>query len=195
MKSLALFAGALLGASPAWAATADYAPLPPPPVVNPDAVPMPDIQFAATGPDQKDFDKYFFFHRQQTDFATAYADIRECDQYVRGLPGAGTGLSNAFSTGMMTQFGMAGGVAGSIIGGIIAAEVAAAEQRKLRRRTLMTCMGFKEYRAYGLPKEKWELFNFEETRAPKDEGQRQYYLQMQAKAASGPQPSTGQIKP
>jgi hypothetical protein len=198
-----LLTGALLTASPAFAAgsSADYAPLPPPPAVDPSAVPMPDINFTPTPDDEKGFDKYFFFHREQTDFATAYADIRECDQYTRGRPLTApynpNSVVSAMQNQMVSQYGLAGaagGAVGGIIGGIIAAEMAAAEMRKMRRKTLLTCMGFKQYRTFGLSKDKWQLFNFAEGGAPKQEDQRQYFLQMQAKVASGPKPTAGEVR-
>ena len=200
LKIGSLLAGALWCASSVAAPAANLAPFATPPAVDPAAVASPDLQFTPTAEDQEGFEKYFYFHRAGTDFATAYADLNECDSYARAV-----GPSQkydpvsspvwAMQQQMITQYGMAGaagGAIGGIIGGIVAAEIAAAAQRKMRRQTMLTCMGFKEYQAYGAPKKLWQLFN-SDSPSLKEEWRVQY-LQMQAKLASGPKPSIGQIK-
>jgi hypothetical protein len=46
---------------------------------------MPKLEFSATPEDAGNYDKYYYFRRADTDFATAYADITECDGYARAL--------------------------------------------------------------------------------------------------------------
>lgn len=193
-----MLAGALSCASPV--AAANYAPFAAPPAADPAAVASVDTNVTTTAEDQGDFDKYFYFHRENTDFASAYADLNECDSYARAVgPSAKYDPVSspvwAMQQQMITQYGMAGaagGAIGGIIGSLVAAEIAAAEQRKMRRKTMLTCMGFKEYRAYGVPKKLWVTFN-SEGRSLQEEWRVQY-LQMQAKLASGSKPSVGQIQ-
>jgi hypothetical protein len=53
--------------------------------VDPASVPMPKLAFTPDAEIERNYFKYFFFHRDGTDFATAYADLQECDGYARGL--------------------------------------------------------------------------------------------------------------
>jgi len=55
---------------------------------------MPELSFTPTDLDARNFDKYYYFYRSGTDFATAYADIVECDGYARGLS---AGLNQAYA--------------------------------------------------------------------------------------------------
>lgn len=200
LKTLSVLAGALLCVSPIAATAADYAPFAAPPAVDPAAVTPVDARFTPTAEDQEGFDKYFYFHRDGTDFAVAYADLNECDSYARAVgPSSKYDPTNsvvwAMQQQMIAQYGLAGaagGAVGGIIGGIIAAEMAAAEQRKMRRKTMRTCMGFKDYQAYGLSKSLWQTFNSDA--ASLKEESRVSFLQMQAKLASGPKPAVGQIQ-
>jgi len=163
-----------------------------PEAVDPAGVPMPSIGFAASAANAPDFDKYFIFHRAATDFATAYADLDECDNYASGRPG-GSNSSSTIASAVASQFGLVGGVVGGMIAGAIAEAQMASARRKLRRGTMRTCMGYKGYSAFGLPKDMWEKFNFEEGSKPFPETQRMHYLRMQAKVASGPRPTAGEI--
>lgn len=157
--------------------------------IDPATVPMPQLAFTPTAQQAQDFDKYFFFHRADTDFATAYADIQECDNYARGM--STTMANNAVPYPYAGT--LAGGIGGAI--GTLAVDMifGSAQRRAMRRDNMRMCMGFKEYRAYGLPRDLWTAFNFEEGLRSVDESQRQQMLQMQARAASGPQPSVGEI--
>ncbi len=153
---------------------------------------MPNIKFTPTAADESDYVKYFFFNRADTDFATAYADIAECDNYARGRP-AGRAGSNAVASAVASQFGLAGGIIGGMIAGAIVEAQMASDRRKLRRGIMRTCMGFKGYSAFGLPKTLWSAFNFEEGSKQTEEDHRMGFLQMQAKIASGPRPTLGEI--
>ena len=95
---------------------------------------------------------------------------------------------------MGTQFGLAGGVVGGLIAGAIVEAQNAAARRKLRRGIMRTCMGYKGYAAFGLPRELWKEFNFEEGGKPFPEAQRMHYLRMQAKVASGQRPTMGELR-
>jgi hypothetical protein len=149
------------------------------PAVDPATIPMPVIAFTPTPDAVANYDKYFIFNRADTDFATAYADLRECDGYARGLSYSAS-AANYGTTGVIAE------VAADTIYG-------SAERRRQRRQNMLTCMGFKRYRAFGLPKEIWESFNFEEGNRIVPEGARQRMLQIQARVASGPAPTVGAL--
>jgi hypothetical protein len=164
-------------------------PLAGPEVLDPATVEMPDLSFQPTPDAEKDYDKYFYFHRADTDFATAYADILECDAYARGVSFHVEGPP-AYS---YANYGI-GGAVGGAIGTAIADAIFGSQQRRQQRRNIMrTCMGFKEYKAYGLPRDVWEKFNFEEGLSTVEEGRRRHLLQVQARVASGPMPHVGEM--
>lgn len=147
---------------------------------DPAAVKMPALAFRDDGTAAADFDKYYAFRRADTDFATAYADIAECDGYARGLQ-SGIGY-------VQTPYQYAGTMAGALggaIGNVMAAMIfGSAEKRRLRRVNMRTCMNFKGYDRYGLSKDVWDEFNFEEGLSGVTEGKRQVYLKQQALVAS-----------
>jgi hypothetical protein len=149
--------------------------------VDPATIPLPELAFQPSPEAEADYDKYFYFHREDTDFATAYADLRECDGFARGLSARGTPV---YGTGIF----------GDAIGSAISDAIyGSAERRRLRRLNMRTCMGFKGYRIYGLPKELWQRFNFEEGNAHIPDGERQRLLRIQARVASGPTPLVEEI--
>lgn len=186
-------------ASMAGAAPSPYVPLMSAPPVDPASIAAPDLNFAPTPDMVSRYDKYFYFHRDNTDFATALADIQECDSYARGFAdtSGNSGYMPAIQNQMVAQYGWAGaagGAIGGLIGGAIAEETASAERRKMRRINLKKCMGFKEYQTYGLPKDLWSKFNFEEGLKPPSDEDRERKFRIQAKIASGPRPLVGEIK-
>lgn len=161
----------------------------PPPQIDPTTIPMPNLAFEPTPQVAENFDKYFYFNRADTDFMTAYADLRECDDYARGLA-----FHTAYQNAPYPYMGTLGGAIGGAIGNVVADMVfGSAERRRQRRINMMTCMRFKEYRAYGLPENLWEQFNFEEGNRRVPEAERQRLLQLQARVASGPAPTVGEI--
>jgi hypothetical protein len=159
-------------------------------VVDAAKVPLPDLAFTPNPENEAGYGKYFFFHRDNTDFQTAYADIRACDHLSRELNGP--------AIPMNTPYPYAGTLAGAA-GGLIAAMIldataGAAQRRAMRRDNMRTCMTFKEYQVYGLPKDLWSKFNFEEGLATVTDSDRERMLQMQARAASGPRPLVGDMQ-
>ena len=176
---------ALCAAQPALGQPSDAAAR----TIDPATIPLPNLSFVPDEEDVRNYDKYFYFHRAETDFATAYADLQECDGYARGL-------SHRVGGGPV-PYPYAGTVAGAI-GGAIGSAMAdaifgSAERRRQRRLNMRTCMTFKGYRTYGLRKSLWEEFNFDEGLGSVEEGRRQRLLQMQARAASGPAPELGEM--
>src|SRR4051812_30901585 len=79
----ALLASCFGAITSAWAQKPEAAPAPP---IDPNSIAVPDLAFTPNAGDARDYDKYFYFNRPGTDFATAYADIQECDNFARGLP-------------------------------------------------------------------------------------------------------------
>ncbi|AHE52751.1 hypothetical protein NX02_05050 [Sphingomonas sanxanigenens DSM 19645 = NX02] len=144
------------------------------------ALTMPNIAFQPTGEEAKDFDKYYVFHRPGTDFASAYADISECDGYARGLTSGVTYMETPYP-----YAGTLGGAIGGAIGNAMAAAIfGSAEKRRMRRVNMRQCMNYKGYERYGLPKPLWEAFNFEEGLSGVKEEERQRCLRQQALVAS-----------
>ena len=159
------------------------------------AVPMPDLAFdaAKVGPD--DFEKYFIFHREGAAFPEAYADITECDALASGIS-IYRGMDAGQMASNMVQYGvLAGAIGGAIANVMIDAIFGSAERRKARRVNLRNCMYFKGYDRYGLEKEAWQKFNFEEGLSKTDADVRADKLLMQARVASGPTPKLEKLAP
>lgn len=176
---------ALLAAVPA-AAQSPAVPAAP----SPAGLEMPKLDFTETPEMAKDYEKYFFFHREDTSFAEAYADIRECDSLASGISFY-AGSSEPFPGYYGSQYGI-GGVIGGAIGNMLADAIfGSAERRKVRRGNLRNCMGYKDYKRYGLPRDMWTVFNFEEGNGRKNEQVRERAIRLQALVASGPTPKTG----
>ncbi len=188
-------------ATPAGAGTSDADAPDTPPVptiedrgelrVDPSTISVPDINFTETPELAKNFDKYFFFHREGTSFEEALADIRECDDYARGV----SFHLNYDNPYMYGQYGMAGALGGAIGAAIADAIFGSAARRRMRWQNLRICMGYKEYQRYGLPKQAWEAFNFSEGNSRISERKRQVFLQQQARVASGPRPTGKVLEP
>jgi hypothetical protein len=81
-----VLAAALCGAQPSRAQDVPAVAPAAPPAIDPATIPMPNIAFTPTPDIEENYDKYYVFNRADTDFATAYADLQECDDYARGLP-------------------------------------------------------------------------------------------------------------
>jgi hypothetical protein len=155
------------------------------------AVTMPDLKFAETPEIIENYDKYFFFHRADTSFDQAFEDISRCDALSAGI---------SFSTSMdispaLVQYGVLGGAVGGVIGNVIGDAVfGSAERRRIRRINMRNCMGFKGYARYGLEKDLWQTFNFEEGGTRVTGKKRTDYLLKQARVASGAIPQLKAIQ-
>jgi len=129
-----------------------------------------------------DYDKYFYFQRPDTDFATALADLRECDAYSRGISPDGT-LTLGYGS---TMAAAVGGLLGGLLGSAIANDINARHEIPRRHRINMRrCMFFKEYSRYSIDKDVWKDFNFDPDDDELIEADRQGYLALQALVASG----------
>jgi hypothetical protein len=171
--------------APAAASAAPIAPAP----IDPSSIPLPNLAFTPDADAQGNYDKYFYFHRAETDFATAYADIQECDGYARGFTYSVVGPAVPYPYAG-TVAGALGGALGSVLSDAI---YGSAERRRLRRVNMRTCMTYKGYSVFGLPKSIWEQFNFEEGNLRIEEGRRRQLLGVQARIASGPRPQAGEM--
>ena len=153
------------------------------------AVPMPDLKFETSESVEADFDKYYYFYRSNTSFAEAFADITECDSLSSGITYY-SGGSEPYPGYYGGQYGV-GGVIGSALGNALGDMIhGSATRRNVRRINIRNCMGFKEYDRFGLKKDLWSKFNFEEGNGRKDDEVREAALLMQAKVASGVKPET-----
>lgn len=187
MKTIgAVLACALVSAGPVCASAQEVAKADVMTAIPDEAsVPMPDLDFKTTPLIEADFDKYYVFNRSETSFAEALTDIRECDNLARGLDSGYRYQQASYPY----QYTMAGAVGGAIGNALVAAIFGSAEKRRLRRVNMRRCMHYKGYSRYGLAKEKWEPFNFEEGLDGVKEGERQKLLAQQAKVASGAAPA------
>lgn len=150
------------------------------------SVAMPALAFEETDSDRKDYDKYYIFHRPDTDFATALGDIRECDNFARGLSRGNYFPDGSQSAANMAQYGPLAGAAGGLIAGaIMDAVFGSGEIRAKRRVNMRRCMFYNGYSRYGLQKDLWTAFHFE---GGVEEAERQNFLAQQARVASGPRP-------
>ena len=88
---------------------------------------------------------------------------------------------------------MAGAIGGAIGNVMAAAIFGSAEKRRVRRVNMRRCMHYKGYQRYGLEKELWQAFNFEEGFGMTDAPERDAKIAQQAKVASGPKPATAEL--
>lgn len=155
------------------------------------AIETPDLTFTETPEITDTYDKYFYFHRADTSFDQAFADIRECDAYASGF------RFHMGNTPVPYPYaGTLGGAIGGAIGNAMADAIfGSAERRKMRRLNLRKCMGFKGYARFGMEKERWQKFNFEEGNGIVEPVKRRQYLLQQAKVASGPRPKGQELQP
>lgn len=159
------------------------------------AVAMPALAFEASAEDVDNYDKYFFFHRPDTGFDQAYADIVECDALGSGIS-IYMGANGGAMAGAMAQYGMVAGAAGGMIASIAMDAIFGSAARRAAKRTNMrNCMFFKGYNRYGLEKDLWQEFNFEEGNGRKEDSERERDLRLQARIASGPMPSGEALEP
>ena len=154
-------------------------------VPDPATVKMPELAFVSSPEIEGDFDKYYYFHRGDTSFEEALADLRDCDGFASGLSSGYTYQAAPYPY-TYTMAGAAGGVIGNAM---VAAIFGSAEKRRIRRFNMRRCMNFKGYDRYGIEKSLWEEFNFEEGFSGEEEEVRQSKLAQQALVASSTKPT------
>lgn len=160
-----------------------------------EAVPMPELAFDPGEVQAKDMEKYFYFHRENTSFDDAYADIIECDSLVSGYNYYLGTDSNTLAQSM-TTYGPLAGAVGGMIGSLLADAIfGSAERRKQKRINMRNCMFYKDYDRYGLKKDLWQAFHFEEGLNRENADKREAAILQQARVASGPKPTTQELLP
>lgn len=159
------------------------------------AIEMPELEFEYGKVKPKDFEKYFYFHRPDTSFDQAYADVTECDSLGSGI-NFYSGANDAAIASAVAQYGVLAGAIGGAIGGLMADAIfGSAERRKLKRINIRTCMFYKGYDRYGLKKSLWQEFHFEEGLSRENADKREAALLRQALVASSAQPTTEVLVP
>ena len=160
-----------------------------------EAVAMPDLAYTPDPTIAADFDKYFFFHRPDTSFDQAYADITECDSLASGI-NFYMGADSAAMNAAMANYGVLAGGIGGALGGLMADAIfGSAERRRIKRVNLRNCMFYKGYDRYGLKKDLWQEFHFEEGLSRENAKDREAALLKQARVASGPKPQLEVLEP
>ena len=160
-----------------------------------DAVEMPELAFEESEKIIEDYEKYFYFHRAETSFSEAFADVNECDALTNGLSHYSGASQSAINSAMMQHGALAGAAGGVIASVMMDAIFGSAERRKQRRTNMRTCMFYKGYDRYGLEKDLWQEFNFEEGFSRENADKREAALLQQAKVASGPKPEQEVLAP
>lgn len=157
-------------------------------------IPMPELEFEYASVDADNFEKYFYFHREDTSFSVAYADILECDSLGSGINYYLSGNDAAMNSAI-AQYGFAGAIGGAIGAALADAIFGSAERRRLKRINIRNCMFYKGYDRYGLEKDLWQEFHFEEGLNRENAEDREAALLQQARVASGPKPTTEVLAP
>lgn len=158
------------------------------------AIEMPVLAFQETPEIATDFDKYYYFYRPGTSFDEAYADITECDALARGAKYYDGGYE-PYPGYYGATYGIGGVIGGAIASAMVDAIFGSAERRKMRRTNMRTCMHYKGYDRYGLDRDQWKDFNFEEGNSPADPAVRAKDLLAQARVASGSKPQQEALQP
>ncbi len=165
--------------------------------IDPGSVAIPSIAFVEAAEDKKLYNKYFFFHRKGISFEEALIDVIECDAFGRALP---------FRLEPTRYIVISNNIAIAGVGTVVANLVDPIGQRwadkmfgvpwrrTTRRNNLRVCMGYKGYQRYGLSREIWQKFNFDEADKPPAEGDRKRMLIQQARIASGADPMQPELK-
>ena len=163
------------------------------------AIEMPELAFDAADVNAKDYEKYFYFHRPDTSFDQAYADVLECDSLSSGINFyryADVSQYQVYNPNISPMAGAIGGAIGGLIGNAIGYAIfGSSERRKKKRINIRNCMYFKGYDRYGLERSLWKAFHFEEGMGRKDDDVRIAALKQQARVASGPKPTTEVLVP
>lgn len=158
-----------------------------------EAVEMPDLAYEPDPEIEADFEKYFFFHREDTSFDQAFADIAECDALAHGITKYGSDWPPTASQRNRDL--------GPVLGSMTALTnpfdaIFGSEQRRwIRRYNIRTCMFYKGYDRYGLEKTLWQAFHFEEGFSRENARDRYAALLKQARVASGPKPPLEVLEP
>lgn len=167
-------------------------------VADPAAVAVPNMAFAETPKIRSKYDQFFYFHRTETSFAEAYADIRECDRLARRPLERSNKWPDPVTVYGPNQYTL-GGVVGGALGNLLVGELAIAartraERKRLRRVNMRLCMAYKGYQRFGTSEPIWREIDFEGDRNP-SLARRHALFARQAVLASGPRPLSEALEP
>ena len=167
------------------------------------AIAVPDLRFQPTESDQRDFGKYFYFHKPGVSFEAARADLTECRGYSQNLglfpkipanvPINANFIEQTYEdppgnlrVAEVDPYTIPGAIAYTVVEAGIGALVIPGEINKRVVANMRKCMGFKAYKRYGLSRDLWRQLN---------QGGLEQALLMQAKIASGPEPTQDSLDP
>lgn len=147
---------------------------------DPASVTVPDLSGSADPAVVENGWKYFFYHRPDTSFAEAYADIADCYRFLtpagwanvripRFIPWVERVPGEHMSTGYFEHSGLVGLAIGAMFEGTLS--------RRDRQAKMRRCMEPRGYTRYGVAEEIWENV----ADMPPEQG-----IAVQAKIASGP---------
>ena len=160
--------------STAFASDSADTPLPDPATIEaPDVTPSTDPKIREEGY------KFYYFHRPDVPFETAYRDLSECRAHL--VSGGLVAVPGFIPWGEkdrreIPQATPAFGIVGGVMAAIILPKLIRGQQSNKMRR----CMGTRGYERYAIPESTWDKLN---------KGDEQQLILMQAKLASGPKPA------
>jgi hypothetical protein len=147
-------------------------------------IPVPEIVASADPKVQKEGDKFFFFYNPSVSFTEAHADITECRGF---LPNDGLAELPSFRPWVepvkrgVTRHTAPYGLVGAAMAAILLPRV----QRGAANNKLRRCMEPRGYIRYAIVEADWDKLN---------EGEEATIIAIQAKLASGPQPSVPELR-
>jgi hypothetical protein len=137
--------------------------------------------------------KFYVFHRPQTTFAEAVHDFKVCLAFANPqlfprtpvfVPWTETNPApkpNEAGLPLGTSYGLPGVIAGAAVEALIGAPIIAGVGRSARQVNMSSCMLPRGYTRYRVSEGMWKSLNGKDMRQA---------VLMQAKIASGPQPTT-----
>jgi len=153
---------------------------------------LPNLSFTANARIAAGYDRFFYFHREGVDFATAYADLAECDA-LASAPIRRSNDAGRYSAGDFWGMSTLGG---PLWHSLQVTSRTRAERVRLHSVNMRNCMRFKGYRRYGLPEAIWKQFNLDANDIRSSTPAKLVeYRQKRAKLASGPLPLAEAIAP
>lgn len=146
---------------------------------------LPDVSIDGNPKAAKEGYKFFFFQNPDVSFAEAYADLVECRSFLvvgplSGVPGFRPWVEPVRRE-IRPNYSNPYGIVGTALNAIIAPKI----ERGSRNNRMRRCMEPRGYKRFALPEAAWEQIN---------KGDEKAILLMQAKLASGPTPTAGEVR-
>lgn len=150
-----------------------------PSLPDPASITVPDLSNSSDPVVLENGWKYFFFHRRDTSFAEAHADITDCYRFLSPASWANVKLPRfvpwddraavTFDSSRTWNYGLVGELIGGMVEGTL--------MRRDRQSKMRLCMETRGYTRFGVAEEIWENV----IAKPPEEA-----IAIQAKLASGP---------